>query len=408
MAKKRPQRTVSTGWWALVVAAAGLLGWLLWNSGKAPADGGPASATPTNRIDFARATNLLHWVATNLSSISTSAALAPVVMSNPPPPVLTNRLVIRSNLVVIPPPAPTTVKTQVAVVASLPAPVDRPVRDLVEAQIALARQAISSGPIDGIPGSQTRAALRAFQKQNHLPPTGELDAATRNTLRIAEPVFTTYLVTAFDLAQLQSVPDSWLGKASVEALSYETALEMVAERHQASHEMIRRLNPTLNFSSLPANTLVRVPNLPRPAVVPRAAFIRIQLGAKTLQAYDSSSNLLAHFPCSIASRVEKRPVGVLTVVTSAENPNYTFNPEIFPESEEARRIDRKLIIPPGPNNPVGAAWISLDKPGYGIHGTPRPDQVGRTESHGCFRLANWNAEFLLKLVWAGMPVHVEP
>jgi lipoprotein-anchoring transpeptidase ErfK/SrfK len=57
---------------------------------------------------------------------------------------------------------------------------------------------------------------------------------------------------------------------------------------------------------------------------------------------------------------------------------------------------------------VGVAWISLDRPGYGIHGTPQPEKVGRTESHGCFRLANWNAEYLLKIVWAGMPVYVEP
>jgi len=53
-------------------------------------------------------------------------------------------------------------------------------------------------------------------------------------------------------------------------------------------------------------------------------------------------------------------------------------------------------------------WLSLDKPGYGIHGTPKPEDVGRTESHGCFRLANWNAEYLLKLVSVGTPVFVEP
>ena len=43
---------------------------------------------------------------------------------------------------------------------------------------------------------------------------------------------------------------------------------------------------------------------------------------------------------------------------------------------------------------VGIAWIGLDRPGYGIHGTPEPERVGRTESHGCFRLANWNADLL--------------
>src|SRR5690606_2965484 len=128
--------------------------------------------------------------------------------------------------------------------------------------------------------------------------------------------------------------------------------------------------------------------------------------SKTMGVYDSATNLLAHFPCSIAARVEKRPIGQLHVLKIAENPNYLFNPSTFPESAEARQLGRKLMIPPGPNNPVGTAWIGLDKPGYGIHGTPVPEQVGRTESHGCFRLANWNATHLLQFVWSGMPVHV--
>jgi len=53
-------------------------------------------------------------------------------------------------------------------------------------------------------------------------------------------------------------------------------------------------------------------------------------------------------------------------------------------------------------------WIGLDKIGYGIHGTPGPEQIGRTESHGCFRLANWDAEYLMRLAWVGMPVLVQP
>jgi lipoprotein-anchoring transpeptidase ErfK/SrfK len=81
---------------------------------------------------------------------------------------------------------------------------------------------------------------------------------------------------------------------------------------------------------------------------------------------------------------------------------------VFPESEEARQLGRKLILPPGPNNPVGRAWIGLSLPGYGIHGTPDPEKVGRTESHGCFRLANWDAIALLGLVSIGLPVIVEP
>jgi lipoprotein-anchoring transpeptidase ErfK/SrfK len=81
---------------------------------------------------------------------------------------------------------------------------------------------------------------------------------------------------------------------------------------------------------------------------------------------------------------------------------------VFPESAECRELGRRLILPPGPNNPVGRVWIGLDRPGYGIHGTPDPEKVGRTESHGCFRLANWDALTLLKLAWVGLTVEVFP
>ena len=140
----------------------------------------------------------------------------------------------------------------------------------------------------------------------------------------------------------------------------------------------------------------------------KAAFVRIWLTDRFLQAFDYNTNLLVHFPCSVARRLEKRPAGELRVTAVAGNPTYTFDPEIFPESPEAREIGRKLVLPPGPNNPVGTVWIGLDAPGYGIHGTPRPEDVGRAETHGCFRLANWNAELLVQLVSVGTPVHIEP
>ena len=101
-------------------------------------------------------------------------------------------------------------------------------------------------------------------------------------------------------------------------------------------------------------------------------------------------------------------MGELHVVVVIPNPDYTFDPELFPESAEGRALGRKLVVPPGPNNPVGLAWIGLDRPGYGIHGTPEPENVGRTESHGCFRLANWDAVTLLDLAYVGMLVRVEP
>lgn len=281
-------------------------------------------------------------------------------------------------------------------------------RSAYEAQLALARRGISAGSIDGALGSQTRAALRAFQAQEHLPVTSALDSATKTRLLLIEPPERFYTVTSNDLARLGPGGSTWLAKSRQKRMDYENVLELVAEKGQAHPNLIRLLNPQINWSNVVADTVVTIPNVQFPPVRRRASVVRIHLLDKFLEAFDSETNLLAHFPCSIARRVEKRPSGQLFVEEVALNPTYRFDPEIFPESAEGRRLGRPLIIPPGPNNPVGTAWIGLNLPGYGIHGTPRPEEVGRTESHGCFRLANWNAEYLAQMVKGGTPVIVEP
>lgn len=411
MGRKRTSKGAAAVWWLVAVVVALCVAGLLWWTAHLPKSGTPRAGNPgiTNRIDVAKATNLLRWLNTNVLAPATNVATARVI---PPPPtnrVAPNRFpVATTNIVTVRTATLPLFKASTNVAIAPAAPVERPVKNLLEAQIALARLAMSAGPIDGLMGAQTRAAILAFQSGYEMPQTGDLDEVTQATLTIAEPVFTNYVVTPPDLARLRPLPATWLEKSQAESLEYETVLEMVAEKFQASHGLIKSLNPSVNWTNVSPFTALKVPNVFRPPPKRKAGFIRIALAAKTLEVFDADTNLLAHFPCSIAARVEKRPVGQLAVVTGAENPNYTFDPAVFPESEEARQIDRKLIIPPGPNNPVGTAWITLDKPGYGIHGTPRPDQVGRTESHGCFRLANWNAQYLLKLVSAGTPVLVDP
>lgn len=279
---------------------------------------------------------------------------------------------------------------------------------VLELQLALVRQGISPGSLDGVWGSQTRAALRAFQQKNALPATGDLDESTRRLLVWNGRSFTNYVVTTDDMAGLRSMGKTWLAKSQQDRLGYETILELVAEKNLSSPNLIRRLNPENQWSNVLAGAVIRVPCAEFPPVGAKAAFARILLLEKVLQTFDENTNLVAHFPCSIAQRVEKRPLGQLHVAVLALNPNYTFDPEVFPESAEAQELGRKLILQPGPNNPVGTVWIGLDKPGYGLHGTPHPEQVGRTESHGCFRLANWNAEYLSTMMWVGMPVYVDP
>jgi lipoprotein-anchoring transpeptidase ErfK/SrfK len=365
----------------LILAALALLAWIWWTNRDQPPPPRPVSPAVPSRFPPPAPTMVVH---ARPSNPAPSPVVAPRLPSFLVPAVPTN--------------------------TTRPAPTNPPACDakVLEAQVALARQAISSGSIDGVMGSQTRAALRAFQRKAGIPQTGQLDEATQALLVLDAPVLARYTVTTNDLDRLRPLARMWLGKSLQDRLEYESVLELVAEKSHANPKLIRRLNLELIWTNVPAGSEIQIPNAEYPPPRTKAAFVEINLEARLLQVFDEATNLLAHFPCSIAQQVDKRPVGELRVAVMALAPNYTFNPEVFPESAEARELGRKLILQPGPNNPVGTVWIGLDRPGYGIHGTPRPEEVGRTESHGCFRLANWNAEYLLQMVRVGTPVYVRP
>ena len=184
----------------------------------------------------------------------------------------------------------------------------------------MARQGISSGSIDGRIGPQTRAALRAFQQKEHLAATGELDDATKERLSLAAPPYAVYTVTTNDLGRLQPLSRTWLGKSQQTALDYETILELVAEKGHAHPNLIRQLNPSIDWTNVVAGTTVQLPDVAYASASPKAAYATISLAGKVLEAFDANTNLLAHFPCSIAQHVEKRPVGELHVAVIADVP----------------------------------------------------------------------------------------
>lgn len=283
-----------------------------------------------------------------------------------------------------------------------------PVANWVEAQVELHRRGYSCGSIDGLRGAQTAEALKAFQRNEGLAPTGDLDKATRAVLLLTAPAFTTHTFTSAQLARLEPVPETWLGKSQRPELHYATALEFAGECYRASPKFLRALNPDFNWDDILPGATIKVPDVGVYSSPLKVARIHIRLAEKVLEATTEEGQVVFHCPVSIAKNVEKRPVGELKVVVVIADPDYTWDPAVFTESPEAKELGRKLIIPPGPNNPVGLAWIGLDRPGYGLHGTPEPEKVGRTESHGCFRLANWDALTLYSLVKVGLPVLVEP
>jgi lipoprotein-anchoring transpeptidase ErfK/SrfK len=287
-------------------------------------------------------------------------------------------------------------------------PAGQPVANWLEVQVELHRRGFSCGSIDGVRGLQTATALKAWQKNEGLRETGDLDRATKAALLIATPALADYVFTAEDSASTRPVPDTWLGKSQLDALRHGSALEMISERFRANPKLITKLNPDVNWDKLLPGTKLVVPAAEPTLPALKVARIHVYLAEHVLQAVDETGRVILHCPVSIARNVEKRPVGELHIVVVIPDPNYTFDPEVFPEVPEAQELGRKLIIAPGPNNPVGVAWIGLDRTGYGMHGTPDPEKVGRTESHGCFRLANWDARTLLRLVSVGLTVIVDP
>jgi lipoprotein-anchoring transpeptidase ErfK/SrfK len=145
----------------------------------------------------------------------------------------------------------------------------------------------------------------------------------------------------------------------------------------------------------------------KPTVITRSAntkSVSVNLGEKTIRLFDKDEKQIALFHCSIAKNKANAPQKDTTVkAIAAPNPEYLFDPQSWPE---VRNVSQKLTIAPGPRNPVGLAWVSLELKGYGIHGTPKPELIGKTGSHGCFRLTNWDALKLAGLVREGVPVKI--
>jgi lipoprotein-anchoring transpeptidase ErfK/SrfK len=276
-------------------------------------------------------------------------------------------------------------------------------------QTLLARAGFSPGLIDNRPGPRTRAALEHYQAARGLAVTGQLDAATlaalaeRDALAAGDEWTRPYTITPADEALITGpIPEDWNQRARLELSGYADMGELLAERGWCSPDLVRALNPGVEPAALRAGAVVRLPDVRAPAL-PRLASLRIDLTNRRLLGLGERGQVLALMPCSIARSAEKRPVGVLRVRVVVTDPDYTFDPAAWPEVDH---VSRPLRIAPGPRNPVGLAWIGLDRPGYGIHGTPRPQDIGRTGSHGCFRLTNWDAVRLAHAVRPGTPVEV--
>lgn len=279
-----------------------------------------------------------------------------------------------------------------------PPPIDR---HAIAVQVMLDRAGFSPGEIDGTMGTSTERALDAYTKSGGNPEALPADALTA------------YRITPQDAAGpfTPEIPSDLMQQATLDALNYRNIVEALGERFHVNPTLLRRLNPGVSFTADATITVTNVLGVAAPVGPPpgrqtdqgNPADVTVTVAKSTsdLVVTDAAGHTLFYAPVTTGSEHDPLPIGEWKVTGVERNPKFHYNPKLF---WDAKPGDAKATIAAGPNNPVGVVWIDLSKPDYGIHGTPEPSRIGKTTSHGCVRMTNWDATKVASLVRPGTRV----
>jgi lipoprotein-anchoring transpeptidase ErfK/SrfK len=279
----------------------------------------------------------------------------------------------------------------------------------VQLQLFLDENNFRPGAVDGRTGEFFTKALREYNAANGIPGSTLPDASE------IDP-YTTYTITADDLSRVGTMAADKADIAKQKSCPYTSLISVIAERFHTTRAFLSALNPERDLDQLQAGDSVQVPNVAHPFRIdelpaitktPRnpslaSRKIRIDVSSRMLKVRDNDK-VIASFPITPGSSDHPAPIGDWEITGIATFPWFRYDEGVL---ERGERTEDFFNIPPGPRNPVGILWMQLNHPGDGIHGSPNPETIGRAGSHGCIRLANWDAALIRTLVTTGTPVSI--
>ncbi len=280
---------------------------------------------------------------------------------------------------------------------------------VLKTQVFLDRLHYSIGVLDGRWGRNSSIALWWYQRTQGIEAAdpGALDEQTFRSLATnagGAPALVQRALTEDDVkGPFVTIPEDVYEKQNLECLCYESKEEKLSERFHTTVELLEKLNPNRKLADLNAGDTIWVPNV-REALTedrPDVARIIVSIRGNTFNAFDAAGNLVFHAPTTVGSKYDPSPEETVEVQKVTFDPHFHYQPTLFHEVPDS---DPEANLPPGPNSPVGVVWIALSKPHFGIHGTSDPDSIGYASSHGCVRLANWDAAEIAHRVKPGVTV----
>ncbi|MGJ8634297.1 MAG: L,D-transpeptidase [Luteolibacter sp.] len=302
-------------------------------------------------------------------------------------------------------------------------------------QLFLDEKGFGPGKIDAHWGGFTEKAAERWNASGNSPEvkildSGDLDLASATDLPFSENLTTTYTITDSDQKMLGDLPDSPEEKAKLKELPYSSLLELVSEKFHVDPDFVKEINELGSDDKLEVGTELKVPNVSEPfdieevlsmaekakedskdenqkdsenAKSSNSLEMNVLLDDRVVELRDGET-LVHSFPISPGAKGNQTPAGDWKVSVISWMPEFRWDKSML---ENGERSENSHMLPPGPNNPVGIVWIGLTADGIGLHGTPYPDAIGRNESHGCIRLANWDALKLGKAITLETPVIVK-